>query len=216
MKCLLVFSIDSYYLVPPDNVLASFPPAKWSNDLLSVNPLQTQILRASFSGRCVCLCPGLERTAPVSFSSLQEDVHLSSCHEGVGVIGGTWSCGPKEGAQPSLFPPAGGEHHLVLGSFGFNLSLSLSLWFPSFANLSLSCWVMCRHRGSSAAGWEGHNDLCILLLSRLLWCTEGELFTPFKTHINTSMQQQKTEFPSAFFHLFIPDSENSETFPGGM
>lgn len=63
---------------------------------------------------------------------------------------------------------------------------------------------MRRHRGYAEAGWEGHNDLCFLLLSRLLWRTEGELLTR-QTHINTQRCEEKPwnapKFPSLVKHI---------------
>lgn len=147
-----------------------------------------------FSSWCVCLCPGIELVAPASLK-LSPRGHLSlsprplmshllaSVWEVVVVVltGGTWSCGTEEGgiiSLPLLSHPAGSEDHVALGSFGFTLPLSLSVYLSLTTSLCpAGCWVMRRHRGYAEAGWESHNDLCILLLSRLLWRSEGELLT---------------------------------------
>lgn len=68
-----------------------------------------------------------------------------------------------------------GESPCPSGSWNCSALASPFSFLP--LSLFLLCWVMRRHRGHAEAGWEGHNDLCILLLSRLLWRTEGELLT---------------------------------------
>lgn len=76
------------------------------------------------------------------------------------------SCSPGEQeVQEELEPPPGSW---ILWCYCFGFTLSVFFCF---------CWVTRRHRGHSEAGREGHNDLRVLLLSRLLWCPEGELLT---------------------------------------
>lgn len=70
---------------------------------------------------------------------------------------------------------------------GFILpSLSFFVYL-SFTHPLFACGVMRRHRGHTEARWEGHYDLCVLLLSRLLWRTEGELLL-LHDHINAKLQ----------------------------
>lgn len=149
----------------------------------------TQLFSLHYSS-CVCLGPNLEPAAPVVLTCVPEDPSGP-----VLVIGRSWGCGFHFSQLLLLTDAAVSRNHLALG---FQLRLhSFSLLL--FLCLSLFCWVMCRHRGYSEARWEGHNDLCILLLSRLLWRTEGELLT-LQTHINLWVQQRKIvkspQFPS--------------------
>lgn len=65
---------------------------------------------------------------------------------------------------------------VALASFFISLFVLLSL--------STSPCLLGRHRGYSEARWKGHYDLCILLLSCLLWSPEGELLT-LLDHTNT-------------------------------
>lgn len=58
----------------------------------------------------------------------------------------------------------------------WNHSGSLSLTWPVLS--FLLCCCHCRHRGYAAARWKGHHDLRVVLLSCLLWCSEGEQCTP--------------------------------------
>lgn len=149
----------------------------------------------------VCLCPNTDLQCPMTFFKGTLLVFFSPPASLCGVLllaGGTWSCGVKEGDSfPSLFTTFSrlfkGKQQCSLGSFG--------LFFISFSVLpSLSTcprWVIRRHRGHSEAGWKGHYDLCILLLSCLLWSPEGEPLT-LLDHTNTKCtnKQTTTGFPA--------------------
>lgn len=94
----------------------------------------------------------------------------------------------EKAISPPLFSHAIGDTNMQLWvAKGFILpSLSFFVYL-SFTHPLFACGVMRRHRGHTEARWEGHYDLCVLLLSRLLWRTEGELLL-LHDHINAKLQ----------------------------
>lgn len=105
------------------------------------------------------------------------------------------SGGGREGCR--FKPQANAASHLLIripsSPHGNLFGLSCNAWWEVFSPLSrhpwLFCFILCaasyfilstsfpslhRYYRHAKAGWEGHNDLCLMLLPRLLRGAEGE------------------------------------------